>query len=140
MKLRGNPWATGINGHDGIHARSLLCHLFQAFASRNWKPLTSADVSAKYVHQENGPDYPIDVHSIFFIYDAAVPQPSAPSFQATGYPASAFPATGYPAPAFQATGYPAPPLQTGGYPNPQYGFAQSFSPPPPYEPPAYGTK
>merc|ERR1712018_415258 len=26
------------------------------------------DASAKYVHQDNGPDYPIDVHAWFFKY------------------------------------------------------------------------
>ena len=78
FKLQGNPWSCGIDGHDGIHGRSLVCHLIHALASHNWRPVTSADVSAKYVHQKNGPDYPIDVDSIFFTYDPTPVQPSAP--------------------------------------------------------------
>ena len=34
----------------------------------NWRLLTSADVSAKYYSDEYQ-EYPIDVHSWFFIYD-----------------------------------------------------------------------
>ena len=30
--------------------------------------MASADVSSKYVREENGPDYPLDVHSLFFVY------------------------------------------------------------------------
>ena len=34
----------------------------------------AGDVSAKYVHQDKGPDYPIDVHSFWFIHEAATTQ------------------------------------------------------------------
>ena len=34
--------------------------------------MASADTSAKYVHQENGPDYPLDVHSWFLIRTEAL--------------------------------------------------------------------
>ena len=113
FKLQGNPWSCGIDGHDGLHGRSLICHLFHALASHNWRPVTSADVSAKYVHQDNGPDYPIDVDSIFFTYDPTPVQPSAP-----------------PLPYFQP--YSQPYTQP-----PSYGFLQQDNPPP-YDPPAYG--
>ena len=36
--------------------------------SLGWRLVASADVSAKYVRQDNGPDYPIDVHSWYFVY------------------------------------------------------------------------
>ena len=36
--------------------------------SLGWQLVASADVSAKYVRQENGPDYPIDVHSWYLVY------------------------------------------------------------------------
>ena len=72
-----------FDGHDGLHARNMICHLFSALASHGWKAVISADVSAKYVHQDKGPDYPIDVDSIFFLYDptTAGAQPSAPPLQ-----------------------------------------------------------
>ena len=31
--------------------------------------MCSADVSSKYIHQDKGPDYPLDVHSWYFMYD-----------------------------------------------------------------------
>ena len=72
-KLQGYPWTDSF---DGVHGKNLICHLFHALASHNWKPVTSADVSAKYVLEKNGPDYPIDVDSIFFAFDATPVQPS----------------------------------------------------------------
>lgn len=80
FKFVGNPWSCGIDGHDGIHGRNMLLHIFRALAGRFWRPVTSADVSAKYIHQENGPDYPLDVDSIFFTYDPSAASPSAPPY------------------------------------------------------------
>ena len=77
FKLIGNPWNGDIDGHDGLHGRSLICHLINALASRSWRPVTSADVSAKYVHPDKGADYPIDVDSIFFAHDPTPVQPAA---------------------------------------------------------------
>lgn len=116
FKLLGNPWGDGISGHDGIHGRSLMCHLFHVLANHHWRPVTSADVSAKYVHRDKGPDYPIDVDSIFFTFDPTAAQPSAPPpyFQGYSHP--------------HAQPYTPPPL---------YGFLQQNAPPP-YDPPAYG--
>ena len=123
FKLFRNPWNCGTDGHDGIHGRNMLLHLISALGSRSWVPVLSADVSAKYVHQENGPDYPIDVDSIFFTYDplaAQGPPPAPPSF-APAYP--------------QGLGQPySQPLPQGfGQPYPQapaHGFApQGASPP-----------
>ena len=37
FKLLGNPWNCGIDGHDGLHGRSLICHLINALASRSWR-------------------------------------------------------------------------------------------------------
>ena len=50
------------------HARSMLLLALKEAARYGWQLSASADVSAKYVHQENGPDYPADVHSWFFCY------------------------------------------------------------------------
>ena len=112
FKFNGNPWSCGIDGHDGIHGRNLLCHLFAALASRHWRPVISADVSAKFIHQDKGEDYPLDVDSIFFTYDpTAVPEtaPSAPYAQPPPYG-----------------------LLPRGEPAPPFGGA-----PPPFAPPAY---
>ena len=80
MKLFGRPW-NGGESNDTIHARSFLCNIIQEFIERGWRPFLSADVSAKYIHQENGPDYPVDVHSMWFVYDSpSSAQPSASSY------------------------------------------------------------
>ncbi|KAL9960254.1 hypothetical protein ACROYT_G033689 [Oculina patagonica] len=73
FKLIGNPWSGGINDHIGIHGRNLICHLFAALASRHWRSVISADVSAKFVFE----DYPLDVDSIFFTYDPTAVMTSA---------------------------------------------------------------
>jgi len=66
IDLNGPPWTQ--NASYNLHARSaLLCTLKQA-NSLGWKLVASADVSAKYVRQDNGPDYPVDVHSWYFVY------------------------------------------------------------------------
>ena len=54
----------------------LLLALKEA-ARYGWQLAASADVSAKYVHQENGPDYPADVHSWFFCYQGENPSSGA---------------------------------------------------------------
>lgn len=84
--------------------------------------MTSADVSAKYVHQDKGPDYPIDVDSIFFTFDpTAAVQPAAPPPQV---------------PYYQPYSQPFAPPPSYGFtsPPPSYGSTA----PPSYEPPAYG--
>ena len=77
-----------MDGHDGIHGRNMICHLINALGSRSWVPVISADVSAKYVHREEGSDYPIDVDSIFFTYalTATAAPPSAPPQYPQPYP------------------------------------------------------
>ncbi|XP_048580053.1 uncharacterized protein LOC5501260 isoform X2 [Nematostella vectensis] len=72
FKLFGNPWS-GYSIVDGLHIRSMLCFILQMLASRGWKLLISADISAKYVHRDKAPDYPLDVHSWWFTY-ATEPQ------------------------------------------------------------------
>lgn len=64
LDLRGPPWTQ--NSSYNLHARSMLIMVLKEAANLGWRLVASADVSAKYVHQENGPDYPIDVHSLFF--------------------------------------------------------------------------
>ena len=80
LKLFGRPWSGG-ESNDTIHARSFLCNIIEEFIERGWRLFLSADVSAKYIHQETGPDYPVDVHRMWFVYDPpSSAQPSAPSY------------------------------------------------------------
>jgi len=66
IKLNGRPW--GISKDDNIHGRNLMVHLLACATSLDWQLVCSADVSAKYRRQKNAPDYPIDVHSWWFVY------------------------------------------------------------------------
>lgn len=66
VRLNGSPWSH--NSSYNLHARSMLLLALKEAARYGWQLAASADVSAKYVHQENGPDYPADVHSWFFCY------------------------------------------------------------------------
>ena len=58
-----------MHNGDGIHGRAILLGLLCQFYSFGWRLVCSADVSAKYVHRDKGPDYPLDVHSWWFMYD-----------------------------------------------------------------------
>ncbi len=58
------PWNSSHN--NGLHGRSMLLHILKKANEQGWHLKASLDVSAKYVHQENGPNYPIDVHSWYF--------------------------------------------------------------------------
>ena len=51
---------------------ALALHLVHALSTIGFSIMASADTSAKYVHQENGPDYPLDVHSWFLIRTEAL--------------------------------------------------------------------
>ena len=62
--LMGSPWSS--HG-GGLHARSLLVHLFAAAITLGFQIVASADVSSKYARRENSPDYPLDVHSIYLV-------------------------------------------------------------------------
>ena len=77
IKLNGDPWSYGATGHDGAHGRVLLCHILRVCASIGWFIIVSADVSAKYAKRDNAPDYPLDVHSWWFMKMAPTPQPIA---------------------------------------------------------------
>lgn len=100
----------------------------------------AADVSAKYIHQDKGEDYPLDVDSIFFTYDPLAAQATAPPYAQPpsygllpqGQPAPPF----VPAPYAPATYAPAP-YAPAPYPSAPYAPAPSTEPPP-FAPPAYG--
>ena len=81
LKLNENPWSYGFKGHDGAHGRVMLSYLCKLCANMGWYLILSADVSAKWIHQDKGPDYPIDVHSWWFMYMGhPIMAPTAPAF------------------------------------------------------------
>ena len=67
VKLKGFPWSSDSGGHYGAHGRVLLIHLIRLLAGMGWFIILSADVSAKYVRRKHARDYPIDVHSWWFM-------------------------------------------------------------------------
>ena len=76
LELNGNPWGYDMNGHDGAHGHVLLKYLVKMCATMGWLVLLSADVSAKFVHQDKRTDYSTDVHSLWFIGMEALIAPS----------------------------------------------------------------
>ena len=78
----------------------MLLHLLKKANELGWQLVCSLDVSAKYVHRDNGPDYPLDVHS-WFLCKASVAEPSGgqpsapPLFVDTDLPPSYSEATNY---------------------------------------------
>ena len=67
LVLQGPPWSQ--NSSFNLHARSLLMMVIKDLATYGWKLVASADVSTKYVHQENGIDYPHDVQALYFSFN-----------------------------------------------------------------------
>merc|ERR1712001_247556 len=65
FNLVGSPWS---NHGAGLHARSLLVHLFAAALNLGFQIVASADVSSKFQTDSDGnPEYPLDVHSIYLV-------------------------------------------------------------------------
>ena len=64
----------------------MLTHLLKRANQLGWQLSTSLDVSAKYISQENGPDYPLDVHSWFFRKKFSTQPADQLSAQPTPYP------------------------------------------------------
>ena len=126
-KLSGWPWMGG-DRNDTLHARSFLCIIIQEFMERGWTLFLSADVSAKYVHHDKSTNYPIDVYSMWFVYDPTAPaQSSAPTYGfnfATGPTQYGMPSLPYPPPT--APGMPA-----------GYGVQPGLHPQPNEPPPSY---
>jgi len=65
FNLIGSPWSS--HG-GGLHARSLLVHLFAAAINLGFQIVASADVSSKFAtDSDNKPLYPLDVHTIYLV-------------------------------------------------------------------------
>lgn len=67
FKLNASPWSS-YGGNEYLVARCMMCLMMRALMERGWRIVCSADVSAKYHASDNGPDYPLDVHSWFVVY------------------------------------------------------------------------
>lgn len=104
VKLKGNPWSSMFMG-DGFHGRALLLALLTSYTSLGWRLVCSADTSAKYIHQDNGPDYPVDVHSWWFMYDETLCMYSQPTPDANLYPTIPPPVYGAQPPAYAPPSY-----------------------------------
>ena len=46
---------------------ALALYLLHALSTAGYTVIASADTSAKFIRQQNGPDYPCDVHSWYLI-------------------------------------------------------------------------
>ena len=127
IKLRGWPWDGGLED-DAYHIRSFLCNVMEAFAKQRWRVFMACDVSAKYVHQDKGADYP-PVHSFWFMYEPTTAQrPNAPSY-GFNVPTSSF--------GVAAAQVPYPPLGAGVHSG--YGVPQATATyPPPGQPAGNG--
>ena len=72
--LAGEPWCSHTGG---LHARSLLVHLFAVAVNLGFQIVASADVSSKHTSQgdDTHPEIPclLDVHSIFLVKMPAKP-------------------------------------------------------------------
>ena len=64
IKLSGFPW-TQVSTYS-LQAKAMLTKVLPGLEKAGWRLVTSGDVCAKLRHQKNGPDYPVDVHSLFF--------------------------------------------------------------------------
>uniref|UniRef100_A0A915JLW4 Uncharacterized protein n=1 Tax=Romanomermis culicivorax TaxID=13658 RepID=A0A915JLW4_ROMCU len=93
MKLNGNPWY-GMETQDSLAAnlviaelfpyRCLMCIILSTLEENGFSVTCSADVSAKYQSNQNGPGYPLDVHSWFVTQsgcDFQLPAASRPDLQ-----------------------------------------------------------
>uniref|UniRef100_A0A914UU08 Uncharacterized protein n=1 Tax=Plectus sambesii TaxID=2011161 RepID=A0A914UU08_9BILA len=56
----------GRQGNDELFMNSCMLFLLKQLNKDGWKASGSLDVSAKHVRASDGPDFPIDVHTIFF--------------------------------------------------------------------------
>ena len=65
IELTGSVWSS--SEPVSLHARSTLMHLLKTANSLGWDLAASTDISSKYYPDDNGPDYPEDVHSWYFI-------------------------------------------------------------------------
>jgi len=81
IRLNGCPWTSEATWN--IHARAAMISVLHTAGNLGWRLVASADVSSKYHRQDNGPDYPEDVHSWYFVYwpsGQANDEPPPPSY------------------------------------------------------------
>ena len=77
LVLQGPPWSQ--NSSYNLHARSMLMMMIKDLATYGWKLVSCADTTAKYVHHDNGVDYPTDVHALYFCFNGVPKGVSVPN-------------------------------------------------------------
>lgn len=75
--LQGPPWSQ--NTSYNLHARTMLLMVIKDLSQYGWKLLACADATSKYVHHDNGVDYPIDVQSLYFCFNGVPKGVSVPN-------------------------------------------------------------
>jgi len=68
INLQQHPWLAGgiSKGYAPYHARAMLGRMMRVAEQYGWFLSVSADVSAKYVSNDNN-SYSIDVHTLYFV-------------------------------------------------------------------------
>jgi hypothetical protein len=117
LSFQGCPWENGNT--YGLHGRSTLLHILKTANENGWYLVSSLDVSAKYVSRDNAPDYPIDVHSWYFMnipgqHGIPPSAPPDPDPAPMGFPAAPM-------------GFPDSPM---GFPDAPMGFTDCHGSPP----------
>jgi len=75
--LQGPPWSQ--NSSYNLHARSMLLMMIKDLSTYGWKLVATSDATAKYVHHDNGVDYPQDVQSLYFCFNGVPKGVSVPN-------------------------------------------------------------
>ena len=119
--MEGMPW--DFSNYCG---KALALHMLSIMNCYHYALYTSADVSSKYVHRKNAPDYPLDVHSWFFIPVSALMPPTAQA------PAPAA-AAAAPEAAAAAAAHGGDTLSLANYRNPETPYSSNSRAPSPYQ-------
>ena len=83
LVLQGPPWSH--NSSYNLHARSMIMMMIKELATYGWKLVACADATAKYVHHDNGVDYPTDVQALYFCFNGVPKGVSVPNSAAVSF-------------------------------------------------------
>lgn len=69
IRFKRHPWVTMHQNmiNAGAHSMMMYLNLITQMKSQHWKPICSADVTARFLKQDNAPDYRIDPCCLYFI-------------------------------------------------------------------------
>uniref|UniRef100_A0A1I8ACU0 Reverse transcriptase domain-containing protein n=1 Tax=Steinernema glaseri TaxID=37863 RepID=A0A1I8ACU0_9BILA len=85
LKLRGVPWHSYSFSDSFALARMTMTRVLTALEERGWSVICSADVSAKYIHNNDNSnsDHPCDVHAWFVAKTSLISSLAGPSTTGT---------------------------------------------------------